>query len=385
MDFGLTDEQRMLKESAKKLMQKEVRPYIDSFPEDRAMTFDEIRNLLKLLIPLGYLGGTIPEEEGGAGLDMITYALLMEELEPEIFALTMITTGAAKSISLHGTDEQKRRYIPPIVSADKIGCSAISEPNAGSHTAAIQTKAARDGDHIVINGSKMWISNGSFADLCVVVATEDPLKGAKGLGRFIVDKNLSPWEARATPIMGDDLRIPAVGELTFEDCRIPGENSLGAGGEGLKHQLIEFQTARCLVAIGANIFARRAIEASIRYAKERVQFGKPIGQFQLIQEMIADMITESDAARFLTYRALDLVNKGARCPQEACMAKYYATEAAVKVTSKAIQIHGAYGLSSEYPVEKLFRRARVFTIPDGTTQIQKLIVAREALGLSAFA
>jgi alkylation response protein AidB-like acyl-CoA dehydrogenase len=230
----------------------------------------------------------------------------------------------------------------------------------------------------------MWITNGSFADLCILLCNFAPEKGYKGLARIIVDRNVSPWEARAIPTMGDDGRIPAVGELAFEDCRVPKENLLGAPGEGLKQTLIEFQTARCLVAIGSIIFAKRAVDAAVRYAKERTQFERPIGQFQLIQDMIADMVTLTDASRLLTYRALAQVAKGVRCPKETSMAKFYATEAAVKVTSMAIQIHGAYGLSREYPVERLFRGARMMTIPDGTTQIQKLIVAREALGMQAF-
>ncbi len=384
MDFDLTDEQKMLKESARKLMKREVGPFLDSFPEGQPLSFEDFQTILKKLIPLGYLGSTVSEEYGGAGLDHLTYGLLMEELDPAIFGLTMITGGTARSIEVMGNEDQKKAYIPPLLSAGRIGCAAITEPNVGSHTAAIETRAMPDGDHYVINGSKMWITNGSFADVCILLASVDPEKGYKGLGRFIVDKNVSPWEARAIPTMGDDGKIPAVGELIFEDCRIPKENALGNPGEGLKETLIEFQTARCLVAIGSIIFAKRAIDAAVRYARERRQFGRPIGQFQLVQDMIADMIAQTDAARLLTYRALALVAKGGRCVKETSMAKFYATEAAVKVTSLAIQIHGAYGLSTEYPVERLFRGARMMTIPDGTTQIQKLIVAREVLGMQAF-
>jgi len=384
VDFELTDEQRMLKESARKLMEREVVPFLESFPEGQPISFENLQILLKKLIPLGYLGNTISEEYGGAGLDPLTYGLLMEEVDPDIFGLTMITGAVAKSIEVMGNEDQKKRYIPPLLSAERIGCAGITEPNVGSNTAAIQTKAVLDGDHYVINGSKMWITNGSFADVCTLLASIDPEKGYKGLGRFIVDKKVSPWEARPIPTMGDDGKIPAVGELIFEDCRVPKENMLGVPGEGLKETLIEFQTARCLVAIGSIIFAQRAVEAAIRYAKERTQFGRPIGQFQLIQDMIADMAALTDAAKLLTYRALVQVAKGVRCVKETSMAKFYATEAAVKVTSMAIQIHGAYGLAKEYPVERLFRGARMMTIPDGTTQIQKLIVARELLDMQAF-
>jgi alkylation response protein AidB-like acyl-CoA dehydrogenase len=199
-----------------------------------------------------------------------------------------------------------------------------------------------------------------------------------------VDKNVSPFEAKATPILGDDPRLPHVGELYFEDCRVPAGNVFGVPGQGLKETLVGFQKGRCLVALNSVIYAQKALEAAIRYAKERTQFGKPIGQFQLIQSMIAEMAALTDACRLLTFRAVSLVNQGRRCPAEASIAKSYATEAAVKVTSMAIQVHGAYGLSTEYPVERLFRGARVLTIPDGATEIQKLIIGRELLGLSAF-
>ena len=384
MNFDLTDEQRMLKESARKLNEREVVPFLAQFPKGQAIALDDIKALLKKLIPLGYLGSTVSEEYGGAGLNYVTYAHIMEELDPDIFGLVMITSGTAKSIQVMGSEEQKRKYIPLIVSAEKVGCAAITEPNVGSNTAAIETRAVPDGDEFILNGTKMWITNGSFADLCILLANVDPSKGYKGIGRFVVDKDFSPWEARPIMTLGDDGKIPAVGELVFEDCRIPKENSLGVPGEGLKETLIEFQAARCFVAIGSLIFATRAIEEAVKYARERTQFGRPIGQFQLIQAMIADMVAETDAARLLTYRGLSMVDKGVRCSKETSMAKFYATEAAVNVTSKAIQIHGAYGLSTEYPVERLFRGARMMTIPDGTTQIQKLVVARDVLGMQAF-
>jgi alkylation response protein AidB-like acyl-CoA dehydrogenase len=384
MDFELTDEQRMLKESARKLLQSEVEPYLAQFPVDRQMTPSEIKTLLKKFIPLGYLGSTIPEEYGGAGMDFLTYILLMEELVPVVYLPLMLTAAAARMIYAWGNEDQRKTYTPPLLSADKIGCGAVTEPNVGSNPAAIQMRAVLDGDRYLINGSKMWISNGAFSDIALVLARTNTGKGGNDINFFIVDKETSPYEAKATPIMGDDPRIPHVGELTFEDCRVPRENILGAPGEGLKHTMILFQTARCLVAMNSVVFAQRALDAAIHYARERTQFGKPIGQFQLIQAMIADMAALTDAARLLTYRASALADREGWLHKEASMAKFFATEAAVKVTSMAIQIHGAYGLSPEYPVEKLFQGARVMTIPDGTTQIQQLIVARDLLGMSAF-
>jgi len=384
MNFDLSDEQIMLKSSARRLMEKEVTPFLTSFPEDRPLPSGKIKELLKKLIPLGYIGSIIPEEYGGAGLDYLTYGLLMEELEPSIYGLVMITGGTARSVYFLGNESQKKAFIPPILSAEKIGCSAITEPDVGSNPAFVQTRAVFDRDHYIVNGTKTWITNGAFADVAFVLATVDPSKGKKGLCRFIVDKAVSPFQAKPIQTMEDDLKIPSVGELIFEDCRVPKENVLGVPGEGLKDTLVAFQAARCFVAIGSIGLAQRAIDAAVRYAKERVQFGKIIGKFQLIQSMIADMIAETDAARLLTYRALLQIQKGVRCARETSIAKFYATEAAVKVTSMAIQIHGAYGLSKEYPVEALFRGARMMTIPDGTTQIQKMIVAREILGMQAF-
>jgi alkylation response protein AidB-like acyl-CoA dehydrogenase len=384
MNFDLSEEQTMLKESAKKLMEREVLPFLASYPQDQPLSLDRIKILLKKLIPLGYLGNIIPVEYGGAGLDFLTYGLMMEEIEPSLFGLVMITGGTARSVYLLGNESQKRAFIPPLVSGEKVGCSAITEPNVGSNPAAVQTKAVLEGDQYVLNGTKTWITNGAFADMAFVLATTDPALGRKGLCRFIVDKKVSPFKAKAIETLEESFQIPSVGELSFEDCWVPRENVLGTPGEALKATLIGFQAARCLVAIGSINMARRAIEASVRYAKERVQFGRPIGKFQLIQSMLADMIAETDASRLLTYRALTLVDKGVRCARETSIAKYYSTEAAVRVTSMAIQIHGAYGLSKEYAVERLFRGARMMTIPDGATQIQKLIVGRETLGLQAF-
>jgi alkylation response protein AidB-like acyl-CoA dehydrogenase len=384
MNFDLSEEQIMLKDSARKLMEREVAPLLAGFPNDRPLPQKNIKELLKKLIPLGYLGNVIPAEYGGSGLDYLTYGVLMEELDPRIYGLVMITGGTARSVYFLGNEFQKRTFIPPILAGEKIGCSAITEPNVGSNPVFVQTRAVLEGDHYVLNGTKTWITNGAFADIAFTLATTDPSQGKNGLCRFVVDKEISPFKAKAIETMEEDRQVPSVGELVFEDCRVPKENILGVSGEGLKDTLVAFQAARCFVAIGSIGLAQRAIDAAVRYAKERVQFGKVIGKFQLIQAMIADMVAETDAARLLAYRALSLVQKGKRCARETSIAKFYATEAAVKVTSMAIQIHGAYGLSKEYPVEALFRGARMMTIPDGTTQIQKLIVAREILGMQAF-
>jgi len=384
MDFELTEEQRMLKESARRLMERDVTPYLDGIPPEQMLAKDEIKDLLRKLSPMQYLGATVPEEDGGSGLDFLTYALMMEELDYRIFGPVLATSVVADTIRLQGPETLKEKCLPPLLSGDMIACSAVSEPDAGSDIASIETKAVLDGSHYVLNGRKSWITNGPFADIALVLASEDPDKGSKGLSRFVVVKGDSAFEAEPIKTIAGS-PIPILGDLVFQDCRIPGENRIGTPGEGLKETLIGLQASRCLTALNSVVIAQKAIDHAMRYAKERHQFGKPIGQFQLIQSMIAEMITTTDAARLLIYRAIGRLEKGARCAKEVSMAKYYASEVGVKVASTAIQVHGAYGYSPEYPVERLYKSAEMLTVPDGTTQIQKLIVAGEALDMPAFA
>lgn len=383
MNFTLSDEQKILKEEARRFMEKEVAPVLESFSQDHLPSSEDIKLLLKKLIPFGYLGSVIPVEHGGSGLDYLTYGLLMEELEPSLFTMVEMQGHMARSVYFLGNEEQKRALLPSLLTAERIGCSCITEPNVGSDPSEIQTTAVPDGDHYVLNGNKIWITNGRFADIAFVLATVDPSKGRKGICRFIVDKAISPFESHPISTIGDS-QIQDLAELFFKDCRVPKENILGVPGEALKDAFRALNVVRTVIAMGSIGLAQRAIEGSIRYAKTRHQFGKPIGQFQLIQAMLADMIAETDAARLLTYRALLELGEGTRGAKEASIAKFYATEIAVKVTSRAIQIHGAYGLSKDFAVERLFRIARMFTIPDGTTEINKLIVAREVLGMQAF-
>jgi alkylation response protein AidB-like acyl-CoA dehydrogenase len=239
-----------------------------------------------------------------------------------------------------------------------------------------------DGDDYVINGTKMWISNGTIADYVIVVATTDSSKGRDGICQLLVEKEVSPFESREIKKLG--VKAFPTAELVFKDCRVPKGNLLVAPGKGFKATKRDLAFARCNASIASVGIAQAALDAAVRYAKGRIQFGKPIGKFQLIQEMLADMAMELDAARFLAYRAFSLLDKGDLPMKEASMAKAYATEAAVRIASKSIQIHGSYGLAEEFPVERYFRDARVYTIPDGTTEIQKLVVGREMLGLSAF-
>ena len=385
MDFDLTEEQKILQETVRRYLKDKIAPIADEYDRKGPMTKQEAHRFLKDLKPFGYLGTLVSEKYGGFGLSHIDWAILYEELRGVYAGLggvTGITSSTGHGISESGNEELIRRTLPGLLSGEKIACTAITEPNVGSDVSAIQTRAVRDGEHYVVNGTKTWISNGTIADYVAVVATLDPSRGAEGILQLLVERDVSRFEAREIRKMG--VRSFPTAELVFEDCRVPKENLLLAPGKGFKRALQGLAFARCNAAIASVGIAQAAIDASVRYARERTQFGKPIAKFQLVQEMIADMVAETEAARLLTYRAFFVLDKGGSGRKEGSLAKAYATEAAVRVTSKAIQIHGAYGLSEEYPVERYFRDARCYTIPDGTTEIQKLIVGREVLGMSAF-
>jgi alkylation response protein AidB-like acyl-CoA dehydrogenase len=270
--------------------------------------------------------------------------------------------------------------LPRAASGDYIGCIAITEPNAGSDVAGVELTATLDGDNYILNGTKTWISNGSIADAAFVLVTTDKTQGPLAMSFLLVERDVSPFSTRELHKLG--LRSFPTSELSFDDCRVPKVNALDPG-TGYQRTMSFFDVSRAMVGIFSTGIAQAAIDASIKYAQDRTQFGRPIGSFQMIQEMLVDMIMETEAGRLLSYRALDMLDKDEKCRWQSCLAKAYATEAAVRTTSKAIQIHGAMGLSDEYPVERYFRDARTLTIPDGTTQMQKLIVGKNALGISA--
>lgn len=387
MILELDEAQKILQKNARDFMEREIIPIADEYDRKyHPLPKDVALDLLKKLVPLGYIGLTLPPEYGGQGLDLISYAVLGEELARAYLSLGMIVliqdSGVLPIIVAHGTPEQKAKYIPKIMSLEKISCFCLTEPDVGSGARDLKTSAVLDGDHYILNGTKTWITNGGIADLAVVFASTDRSKGARGISCLLVDKAESPFTTRELPKLG--CRSCPTSELNFEDCRVPKNNLIGTEGSAYLLALGELAKLRVTVGIGAVGLAQASIDAAVKYAQERKQFGRPIGSFQLIQEMIADMAIMTDAARFLCYRALYLIDKGQIPFKEASMAKAYSTEMAVTVTSKAIQVHGAYGISEEYPVERYFRDARTLTFPDGATQIQKLVIGREMLGISAF-
>lgn len=385
MDFELTDEQKALQETVRKFLAQKIEPLADEYDRKGPMSKENALRFLKELKPFGYVGTHVPEKYGGPELDNVTWAVLHEELRrayASLGGIVGITSAATGSIAECSNEELKQRILPGLLAGEKIICTAITEPNHGSDASGIETKAVLEGDRYRINGTKTWISNGTIADYVVVVAQTDPAKGAAGIVQILVEKEKSPFVAREIHKVG--VRSFPTAELFFEDCLVPRENLIASLSEGYRRTLKGLNHARANAAIASVGIAQAAINASIKYAKERTQFKKLIGSFQLIQEMIADMVIEVEAARLLAYRAFYLLDKGVKCRKEVSMAKAYATEMGVRVTSKAIQIHGAYGLSEEYPLERFFRDARSYTIPDGTTEIQKLIIGREVLGIQAF-
>jgi len=375
----------MLQKSVREYLNDKIAPLADERDRKGPLTKAETHRFLKDLEPFGYVGTLVPERLGGPGMSHIDWAIIHEELR-KTWAGLGGTVGITSSTS-HGIAQTKNtalrdRILPGLLTGDKIACTAITEPDVGSNAASITTEAVLDGDEFVINGTKMWISNGTIADYVVVVATVDPSKGQKGILTLLVERDVSPFEAREIKKMG--AKSFPTAELVFKDCRVPKANLLTEPGEGFKRTLQGLTFARSNAAIASVGISQAALDAAVRYAKGRTQFGKVIGKFQLIQEMLADMAIDIEAARFLTYHSFYLMDQGKTPVKESSMAKAFATEAGVRVTSKAIQIHGAYGLSEEFQVERFFRDARIYTIPDGTTQIQKLVIGREMLGMSAF-
>jgi acyl-CoA dehydrogenase len=387
MNFDFSDEQRMLQDTVRRYINEKIVPIAAEYDRKGPMSKENAQRFLKDLKEFGYVGTLVSEEDGGPGLTHMEWPILFEELRrgyASLGGIVGITSASTGRIANCGNLELKERILPGLLNGDTIICSAITEPNVGSDTAAIETRAVAEGDHYVINGTKMWISNGTIADYAIVtLKLVDPATGKTKPAQILVEQARSPFASKEIHKLG--VKSFPTAELIFEDCRVPKENLLKPKEGNQGEPLDSLNFARANASIAAVGIAQAALEAAIRYAKERTQFGKPIGQFQLIQAMIADMVADIDAGRMLAYRAFFLLGKGVRCYKETSLSKAFCTEAAVRVTSKAIQIHGAYGLSEEYPVERYFRDARCYTIPDGTTQIQQLIVGRETLGMRAFA
>jgi alkylation response protein AidB-like acyl-CoA dehydrogenase len=380
MDFQLTEEHVLIKNMVRDFAEKEIAPRA----EDIDVTDQFPADIFQRMGELGLLGIPFAEAYGGAGGDYLSLLIALEEIARVSGSVAIIldahTSLCCEPIYLFGTQEQKKKYLPPLVSGKKVGAFGLTEPGAGSDAGATRTRAVRDGDEWVINGEKIFITNGSLADVLVITAKTDPDQGTRGISSFIIEKGASGFQVgRDEKKMG--LKGSVTSQLFFENCRIPAANLLGKENEGFKQFLTTLDAGRLAISAMAVGLAQGALDKAVAYAKERVQFNQPIAQFEAIQWMVADMVTEIEAARLMVQRGAWLKGQGARFTKEAAMAKLFSTEVSERVCYKAIQIHGGYGYMREYAVERMYRDQRLCAIGEGTNEIQRLVIARQILGL----
>ena len=380
MDFNLSEEQRLLKKTVREFAEGELAPHSREWDEKQAFP----REVFAKLAELGLMGVAWPTEYGGSGMSTLDWAVVMEEL-------SRVDAGVALSLAAHhslcsahiflaGSEEQKKKHLVPLARGEKVGCWGLTENSAGSDAGGTKTTAVRDGAHWVLSGSKTFITNGRVADTAVIMAVTDRSKGKKGISAFIVEQGTKGFRAgKKEDKLG--VRSSDTSELVFEDCRIPLANQLGVEGMGFIDTLRILDRGRIGIAAFSVGIAQAALEASMKYAKDRKQFGHAIADFQAVQFKIAEMATTVAAARLLTWRAASLRDEGREHTAESSMAKLFAGEAAVDIALDAIQIHGGYGYTKDYPVERYLRDAKLGTIGEGTSEVQRLVIARELLGL----
>ena len=380
MDFTFTDEQKQLRKSVREFAEDEIAPHVMEWDESSRFPSE----ILPKLAEMGLLGVIFPEEYGGAGLGYIEYATVIEELARVDGSVGLFVAAHNSLCSNHiykfGSEEQKRKYLIPLAQGKKLGAWSLTEPEAGSDAGGTRTTAVRDSKGWILNGSKTFTTNGTYADICVAMAVTDKSKDSHGISAFILEKGTPGFRpGKKENKLG--MRASDTSEIIFTDCRIPGENLLGPEGEGFISSLKILDGGRISIAALGLGMAQGALEAATRYAKERKQFNQPIADFQAIQFKLADMATQVEAARLLVYQAAWLADqKNVRFTREASMAKYFAGEVAVHVASECVQIHGGYGFIKDYPAEKYYRDSKLCTIGEGTSEIQKLVIARQLLG-----
>ncbi len=378
MQLELNEQQKMIQKMVREFAEKEIAPVAADL--DKKAEYPT--KILQKMAKLGLLGIIIPTEYGGAGLDTISYAIVIEEISRKCASTGVITSVHNSLVSWpimkYGTEEQKKKYLPILAKGEKIGAFAGTEPNAGSDLGAMRTSAELKGDKYIINGDKTFITSGSEAGILIVFAVTDKNAGSKGISAFIVENTFKGFKVGS---IFDKMGINAnhVSELVFENMEVPKENLLGKEGEGFKIALSTLDGGRVGIGAQAVGIAQACLDESIEYAKQRQQFGRPISSFQAIQWMIADMATRIEAARYLVYNAAYKKDKGIRISKEAAMAKLFASETAVEAAIKAVQIHGGYGYTKEYTVERLFRDSKITEIYEGTSEIQRLVIANSLL------
>jgi alkylation response protein AidB-like acyl-CoA dehydrogenase len=379
MDFSLTSDQQLIRDTVRQFMETEIRPLIREYERAHRFPLEQIRKLGEM----GFCGMLIPEEWGGAGADTISYALMLEEVArveaSTAVVLSVTNSVAAAPLLKHGSEAQKKKYLRRLARGEMLGAFCLTEPQAGSDAAGIQSRAELREDHYVLNGTKIWVSNGDVSGVYVVFAKTDPSAGARGVTAFLVEPGFAGFRiSRYEEKMGMNLS-PTV-EIVLEDCRVPAENRLGEEGAGLKIALEALDGGRIGIGAQAVGLAQGALEAATRYAKQRRAFGKPIGEFQAIQWMLADMQTEIEAARALTHYAAWIHDSGSQAlGPHSSRAKLYASEMANRIAYKAVQVHGSLGYSRESDVERYYRDARVLTIYEGTSEMQRTVIARDLL------
>ena len=379
--FGLTEEQKQLQSAVRSFAEGEIAPHVSEWDEKSEFPHEVVKKLGEM----GLLGVIFPESLGGAGMGYVEYVLAIEELSRVDGSVGIIVAAhnslCTNHIMLGGNDEQRKRWIPKLASGQWLGAWGLTEPGSGSDAAGARTTAVRKGDCWVLNGSKTFITNGGHANCAVVLAVTDREKGTKGISAFVVEKGTKGFRpGRKENKLG--LRASDTSELIFEDCEIPAENLIGKEGDGFKDAMRVLDGGRISIAALSLGMARGALDAAMKYAQERRQFGKAISEFQAIQFKLANMATELDAAWLLTMRAAQMKDEGKKVTLESAMAKLYASEAACRICDEGLQIHGGYGFIKDYPAEKFYRDVRLCPIGEGTSEIQRMVIARELLGKS---
>jgi len=378
IDFTLTSEQELIQKTAREFAKEHLAPGVIERDDKAEFPTEQI----KVMGELGFMGMMVPEEWGGAGFDTLTYVIAMEEIAAvELATSTVMSVNNSLVCQLfvdYGTEDQKEKYLKPLALGEKLGAYSLSEPESGSDASNMRTFAKKEGDHYVINGTKNWVTNGINGDIVILFCMTEKSVGYKGISAFVVEKGTNGLSTgKKENKLG--IRASDTCELYFENCRIPGENMIGEEGQGFKVAMKALGGGRIGIAAQALGLARAALDASISYAKERKQFGKTIGEFGAIQNKLADMATEIDAARMLVWRAAKLKDDGKNYYRESSMAKLYASSTAMKAATECVQIHGGYGYMQEYGVERLMRDAKITQIYEGTSEIQQLVIGRDLL------
>jgi alkylation response protein AidB-like acyl-CoA dehydrogenase len=378
VDFEYTPDQLQLRKAVREFAQAEIAPHVMEWDEAQTFPLEVIKKLGKL----GYMGAIFPESLGGAGLGYIEYSIIIEELSRVDGSVGIIVAAHTSLCSNHiyktGTDEQRARYLPKLAAGEWIGCWSLTEPEAGSDAAGTRTRAVLEDGCYVLNGSKTFTTNAHYADVCVAMAVTDRSAAQHGISAFLVEKDTPGFRCgKKENKLG--LRASATGEVIFENCRLPQTQLLGQRNEGFVDSLKVLDGGRISIAALSIGMAQGAYDAALRYSKLRKQFGRPISEFQAIQHKLVDMAVDLDAARLLNYRAAWMLDHGQRVTRESSMAKLFASEAAVRIAGEAVQIHGGYGFIKDYPVEKFYRDVKLCTIGEGTSEIQRLVIARQLL------